>query len=119
MHVRLTDGYVIKRDNWIDRNVTINNSFAHDLPMNLAVCRHIDDQIAFNFGLAAQPPISRHIALFGIAQFDSGRFAEVGCGRCNPVFGEFAFADQNLTAATHTIATANTVDVNSELPCRL
>ena len=59
VHVRLGDLDVIEADDRIDLDRMALGALAHDLPVDLAFGRHVDDEIAANPGLAAEPPAGR------------------------------------------------------------
>ena len=68
VHVRLGDLDVIEADDRIDLDRMRLRALADDLPMNLTFGRHVDDEIAANPGLAAEPPAGRkRSALRGVA----------------------------------------------------
>ena len=68
VHVRLADLDVIEADDRIDLDRMRLRALAHDLPMNLAFGRHVDDEIAANPGLAAEPSAGgERSALRGVA----------------------------------------------------
>ena len=74
VHVRLGDLDVIEADDRIDLDRMGLRALADDLPVDLAFGRHVDDEIAANLGLAAEPPTGRkRSALRGIAGLDFAR----------------------------------------------
>ena len=76
VHVRLGDLDVIEADDRIDLDRMRLRALAHDLPMNLAFGRHVDDEIAANPGLAAEPPAGgERSALRGVAALDRAPMA--------------------------------------------
>ena len=68
VHVRLGDLDVIEAHDRIDLDRMGLGALAHDLPVDLAFGRHVDDEIAANPGLAPEPPAGREsAALVGVA----------------------------------------------------
>ena len=71
VHVRLGDLDVVEADDRVDLDRMGLRALAHDLPMDLAFRRHVDDEIAADPGLASESPARRkRSALFGVAALD-------------------------------------------------
>ncbi len=88
-----------------------------DLPVDLAFGRHIDDEIAANPGLAAEPPAWRkRSALRGIAGLDLSPRRHMIGARMNCVLGEIAFGDVDLTAAADASPAADRIEIDAERP---
>ena len=62
VHVRLGDLDVIEADDRIDLDRMRLGALAHNLTVDLAFRRHVDDEIAADPGLAAEPPRRREAA---------------------------------------------------------
>ena len=71
VHVRLGDLDVVEAHDRVDLDRMSLGALAHNLPVDLAFRRHVDDEIAANPGLAAEPPAGRkRSALRGVAALD-------------------------------------------------
>ena len=71
VHVRLADLDVMQAHHRIDFDRMLFGALAHDLAMDLALGRHVDDEIAADLRLAAEPPSRRQrAALVGVALLD-------------------------------------------------
>ena len=115
MHVRLGDLDVIEADDRIDLDRMRLRALADDLPMDLAFGRHVDDEIAANPGLAAEPPTGRkRSALRGVAGLDFARWRHMIGARMNGVLGEIALGDVDLTAAANASAAADRIEIDAE-----
>ena len=62
MHVGLGDLDVVQPHDGIDVDRVRLGALAHDLPMHLALGRHVDDEIAADLRLAAEPAARRSAA---------------------------------------------------------
>ncbi len=115
VHVRLGDLDVIETDDRIDLDRMRLGALADDLPMNLTFGRHVDDEIAANFCLAAEPAAGRkRSALRGIAGLDGSRRRRmIGTGT-DGVLGEVAFCDVDLTAAANASPATNRIEIDAE-----
>ena len=83
--------------------------------MNLTFGRHVDDQIAANSGLAAEPAAGRkRSALRGIAGLDLCRWRHMIGAGMNGVLGEIALGDVDLTAAANASSTAHRIEIDAE-----
>jgi hypothetical protein len=115
VHVRLADLDVIEADDRIDLDRMRLCALAHDLPMNLAFGRHVDDEIAANPGLATEPPTGRkRSALRGIAGLDRSRRRHVIGAGMNGVLGEIALCDIDLAAAANASPAADRIEIDAE-----
>ena len=93
VHVGLGDLDVVEADDRIDLDRMAFGALADDLPMDLAFGRHVDDEIAANPGLAAEPPARRkRPALRGVAALDRAPWRHMIGARMNRVLGEIALA---------------------------
>ena len=108
MHVRLSDLDVIEADDRIDFDRMRFGALADHLPVDLAFRRHIDDEIAANTGLAAEPSAWRKRPAFrGVAGLDLSRRRHMIGARMNRMFGEIALGDFDLAAAADAAAAAD------------
>ncbi len=115
MHVRLGDLDIIEADDRIDLDWMRLRALADDLPMNLAFGRHVDDEIAANPGLAAEPPAGRkRPALRGVAGFDLSPWRHMLVAGMNGVLGEIPLCDLDLTAAANASAAADRIEIDRE-----
>ena len=114
MHVRFVNDDVMKANYWIHINSAGFRSLAHDLFMDLAIRRHVDDDITSQKRMATQPP-ARLQALASIVKVlrISLRRQAVGARR-NRVLSEISFADDDLATSANTTAAANGVNVDTE-----
>jgi hypothetical protein len=114
-HVRLADLDAIEADNRIDLDRMRLRALADDLPMNLTFWRHVDDKIAANPGLAAEPPaVGERSALRGIAGLDrSPRRHMMGAG-VSRMLGEIALCEVDLTAAANATPAADRIEIDAE-----
>ena len=110
VHVRLADLDVIEAHDRIDLDWMRLGALAHDLPMNLAFGRHVDDEIAANPRLASEPPASsERSALRGVAGLDFVRSRHMLSAGMNGVLGEIALGDFDLTAAANASPAAHRI----------
>ena len=115
VHVRLADLDVIEADDRIDLDWMRLRALADDLPMNLAFGRHVDDKIAANFGLAAEPSaVGERSALRGVAGLDRSRRRHMIGARMNGVLGEISLGDVDLAAAANTAPAADRIEIDAE-----
>ena len=119
VHVRLGDFDVIEADDRIDLDRMGLGALAHDLPMDLAFGRHVDDEIAANPGLAAEPPAGgERSALLGVAALDLAPWGDMIGARMNRVLGEIAFGDIDLAAAADAAPAADRIEIDAERRAR-
>src|SRR6185312_13238218 len=119
VHVGLGDLDVMEAHDRIDFDRMALGALAHDLPMDLALGRHVDDQIAANFCLAAEPPAGRKgAALFGVAALDGSPWADMTGARMDRVLGEIALHDIDLAAAADAPPAADRIEINAKLARR-
>ena len=115
VHVRLADLDVIEADDRIDLDRMRLRALADDLPVNLAFGRHVDDKIAANPGLAAEPAGQRkRSALRGVAGLDLSQGRHVIGAGMNGVLGEIALGDVDLTATADASAAADRIEIDAE-----
>ena len=78
VHVRLGDLDVAKAHDRIDFDRMGFGALAHDLAMDLAFGRHVDDEIAAYPGLASESPAGgKRSALFGVTALDLAPWAHM------------------------------------------
>ena len=87
---------------------------AHHLPVNLAVGRHVDDDIAAHHCLAAQAPAVREPLDSVVLLLRRGHVSEVGFPRLDAELCELAGAERDLAAPADGTPAAHRVDVHSE-----
>ena len=115
VHVRLADLDVIEAHHGVDLDRMRLRALAHDLPMNLAFGRHVDDEIAANPGLAAEPSAGgERPALRGVAALDLAPRRHMIRARMNGVLGEIALGDVDLTAAANASSAADRIEIDAE-----
>jgi len=115
MHVRLGDLDIIEADDRIDLDRMRFRTLANDLPVDLALGGHINDQIAANPGLASKPSTGRkRPALRGVPSLDVSRGRHMVGGRMNRVLGEIALRDVDLTAATNAASATDRIEIDAE-----
>ena len=115
VHVRLGDLDVIEADDRIDLDRMRLGALADNLTMDLAFRRHVDDEIAADPGLAAEPAAgAKRAALFGVAALD---LAPWGCmigARVNRMLGEIALGDIHLAAAAYAPSAADRIEIDAK-----
>ena len=115
VHVRLGDLDIIEADDRVDLDRMRLGALADDLPMNLTFGRHVDDEIAANPGLAAEPSAGgERPALRGVALLDRSRWRHMIGARMNGVLGEIALGDVDLTAAANASSAADRIEIDAE-----
>ena len=115
VHVRLADLDVIEADDRIDLDRMRLRALADDLPMNLAFGRHVDDEVAANSGLAAEPPAGgERSALRGVAGLDLCRRRHMIGAGTDGVLGEVALRDVDLTAAANATPATDRIEIDAE-----
>ena len=116
VHVRLGDLDIVEAHDRVDLDRMSLGALAHHLPVDLAFRRHVDDEIAANPGLAAEPPAGRkRPALRGIAALDLSPRRHMIGARMNCVLGEIALGDGDLTAAANASPAADRIEIHAEL----
>ena len=117
VHVGLLHLDVVHAYRRIQLDVVNLGAFAHHLPVDLALGRYVDDEIAENLRGAAQAPSVGDVILVGVTLlgFAEGRQI-LGAGR-DTVLGELADGGLHLTAAAERPAATNGVDVDTEGTC--
>ena len=91
-------------------------ALAHDLAMDLAVRRYVDDDVARDLRLASEPAaVGQRAALGDIARLHRVPGGDVVGARLDAVLGERAFADLDLAAAADAAAAADGIEIDAEL----
>ena len=82
--------------------------------------RHVDDEVAADLRLAAEPPAGRQrAALVGVAVLDRAPGTRVVGPGVERVLGERALGDVDLAAAADPAAAADEIEIDAEPPRRL
>ena len=116
MHVRFGDGDEPESGRHIQYQRSVVRRLAHDLPMHLALRRHIDDDVGQRSGLASEAPAVGEAPLGAVAFLNGIPFAQ-GCGRgANPVLGKLSEGRHNLASPADTAAAAYGVEIDAERP---
>src|SRR6185295_15731829 len=97
--------HVMQPDDRVDLEVANIDALAHDLPMDLALRRHVNERVAEEPRGAAQPAVGREAIAPVVLGLDLTRRRQVLGERRDPVLGERADALADL-AATADPATA-------------
>ena len=120
VHVGLGDLDEPQPHHRIDANRMHLGPLAHHLPVNLAVGRDIDDDIAPELRRAAQAsPRGQRRPLLVKAPLDRSEFGEMLDPGAHPVLGEFSDALHDLAAPADAPSAAHRVEVDSERPGRI
>ena len=116
VHVRFGDLDVVKAHDRIDLDRMRLGALAHDLPVDLAFGRNVDDEIAAYPGLAPEPPAGgESAALVGIAALDLAPRRDMSGARADRMLGELALGDVDLAAAANTPPAADRIEIGAEL----
>ena len=105
---------VVQADRGIDGEVARLGALAHDLLVNLALGRHINDEIALDERRAAQPAALGEGAAGGIARLPLARWAQMVGRTLDPELGEVARARLDLTAAAEAPAPAYRIEIDAD-----
>ena len=87
---------------------------AHELAMDLALRRHVDDEIAQHAGGTGEPPAGGERLAPRIGRLDLGEGREVLVQGRDAVLGELALAEGHLAAPANAAAAAHRIDVDAE-----
>ena len=114
VHVGLRDLDVVQPDRGIDGVVPGLGALAHDLLVDLALGRHVDDDIAPDEGRAAQPAVVRQAAAGGVAGLLLARRAQMAGRALDPELGEVAGAGLHLAAPAEAAAPAHGIEIDAD-----
>ncbi len=90
-------------------------ALAHHLPVDLALGRHVDDEVAADLRLAAEPPPWRELsALVDVALFDFVPWRGVIAARFDRVLGELPLGDLDLAAPADAAPAADRIEIDAE-----
>ena len=106
-------------DDRVDLDLAGLGALAHDLPVNLALGRHVDHDVAEDRSLTAQPAARGEAATGRIARLGRSDLGQVVGVRGHAELGEFARAQAHLTTAAQTAPAAHGIDVDAELARRI
>ncbi len=119
VHVGLGDLDIIEADRRIELDRHRLDRLAHDLAMDLARLRHVDDDVAEDRRRAGEaPPLVQPLAL-AVASLDLGEGAEMRCARHDAVLRELALGEVHLAAPADAAPAAHGIDVDAERARRL
>src|SRR5579872_6896680 len=115
MHIGLAHLDIVEAHDRIDLDRLRFGALAHDLALNLRIRRHVDDEIAADFRLAAEAAaVLERSALLDIALLDAVPGRDVIGRRDDAVLGEMARRDLDLAAAANAAAAADRIEIDAE-----
>ena len=114
VHVGLRDLDIVQPDRGIDGVVPGLGALAHDLFMDLALGRHVDDDIALDQCRAAQPAAVRQAAAGGVAGLLLPRRTQMAGRALDPELGEVTGAGLHLAAAAEAAAPAHGIEIDAD-----
>ena len=113
--VRLADLDVMQPHDRIDFDRMLLGALAHHLPVDLALRRHVDDEVAADFCLAAKTAAGREgSTLIGVSLFDLVPGARVFGARIDRVLGELPLGDFDLAAPADAAPAADRIEIDAE-----
>ena len=95
----------------------IQNGRPHHLPVDLAVRRHVDDDVALEPRLAGEAPARCQAFPALVALLDRRKRGEMPGRAGDAVLGEAALAHGHLPPPADCPPAANRIEVHAELPC--
>src|SRR5947207_862601 len=101
-------------DDRVDREFPDGDALAHDLAVDLALDRHVDEDVALDLGDAAQPPIGRKAPVAPVIELETALWGEVLRCRFDPVLLKFPDPLFDLAATAQPVAATHGVDVDPE-----
>ncbi len=108
----------MQTNDWIEVDVGNLEALANDLAMHLAFCRHIDDEVSADLGVAAEAMFGRSkrptTAIVG--PLSRPRSADAVWRRCDSVFGELTDFRDDLATPADASTAAYRIEVDAELP---
>ena len=117
VHVGFGDLDIVQAHDRIDVDRMRLGALAHDLAMNLAFRRHVDDEIAADLapGSRAAAPRAKGPRLSSIALLDLVPRRDVIGARRDRVLGELALGDLDLAAPANAAPAADRIEIDAEL----
>ena len=112
--LRLLDLDVVEADDRIDGDRARVGFLAHDLPVHLALGRHVDHRVVCDEGGTAEATALGEAAVGGVRQLGRGRRGQCRCRAGDPVLRVLALRDGHLAAPADPSTPADRVEVDSE-----
>ena len=120
VHVGLGHLDIVKADDGIERDDPRVSVLADDLTMDLAFLGDVDDRVAEDLRLAAEPPPeAKRAALLDIALLDPVPAGQVIGRRRYAVLGELALGNLDLAASANSPSAADRIEIDAETPRRI
>ena len=113
-HVGLADLDVVQAHDRVDLDRVGVGLLPHDLPVQLALRRHVHDQVADHLRVAPEPPLRRQPRPVAIRLLRDRERREMVCARGDAVLRELALAHDDLAPAADPSAAAHRVEVHAE-----
>src|SRR6185369_16402499 len=114
MHIGLGDLDVMEADGGVELDRDRLDRLAHDLAMDLAVSRHVDDDVAEDVRRAGEASSLRQRLAFAVAPLDLREGRQMVGARDDAVLGELALSQIDLTASADAAPAADGVDIDAE-----
>ena len=105
---------LMQADYGIDDEVADRHALAHDLPMDLALGRHVDEHVAVDLGTTPESPSRRQPAEPVVLVFVGAARREVPVRGFDAVLGERPLRRHDLAATAQPAPTAHRVEVDAE-----
>ena len=119
VHVGLDHLDIVQAHDRIELDGPHLRALAHHLLVDLAVGRHVDDEVALQQRRAAEAAPVLEAAPIGVALLDGAESREVGRLRVDAELGELALADLDLAAPADAAPAAHRIDIDAEAARRL
>src|SRR5947207_13918320 len=100
----------MESDDRVDREFPDGDALAHNLAVDRALDRHVDEDVAPDLGDAAQPPIGRQTAVAPVIELETALWGEVLRRRFDPVLLKAPDPLFDLAAAAQAVAATHGVD---------
>ena len=113
--LRRLDLDVVEPDHRVEVELADVEALPHDLPVDLALGRDVDHDVAANVGGAAEPAASGQTLGPVVLGFDRAGRGQVVGGRDDAVLGKLAHALLDLAASADPAPAADRIDVHAEL----
>ena len=114
VHVGLGHLDVVQLDLGVDLDVAHVGTLAHHLLVDLALRRHVDNEVAQDSGLAGQTPPLYQAPLVGVALLRLANLRGVGEAGRDAVLGKLPLFQPHLAAAADRAPTADGINVDAE-----